>query len=430
MTDFVESLARLRLPSTSRCRIPTDLEAITDRAVEVAPSDAGTTRDVIESLWDRLLALYRSGVHPGIQLCVRRHGAVVIDRAIGHARGNAPEDPEDAIRVPLTTRTPVNLFSAAKAITAMVIHKLDQQRVLHLDDRVCEFIPGFARHGKDRITIRHLVSHKAGIPNLPREALDLDLLHQPERVVEILCAMKPRSRPGQMLAYHAVSSGFVLAEVVRRATGHSIRDVLAKEIREPLGLEWLHYGVGPEDVGRVAQNALTGPAVIPPISTLLRGALGMDMDEVVRLSNDPRFLMGIIPSANVISTAADTAAFYQCLLNGGELNGVRVFDERTVHHAIDEQTGGYEFDLTLFLPIAYSMGFMLGNRFLSLYGWNHPHAFGHLGLTNIFCWADPERELVVSVLTTGKPIVSLHALRMVQFHSAIHDAFPAVEKRV
>lgn len=428
MTDFVEAIARLRLPRTSRCRIDADLEPLTDRAHEVSPSDVGTTRDVIESLWDRLLALYRSGVHPGIQLCVRRHGAVVIDRAIGHARGNSPEDPVDAIRVPLTTRTPVNLFSAAKAITAMVVHKLDEQHVLHLDDRVCEFIPAFAKHGKDRITIRHLVSHKAGIPNLPREALDLDLLHQPERVIDIMCDMKPRSRPGQMLAYHAVSSGFVLAEVVRRATGHSIRDVLAREIREPLGLEWLHYGVAPEDVERVARNAMTGPAVLPPVSNLLRGALGMDIDEVVRFSNDRRFLTGIIPSANVISTAADTAAFYQCLLNGGVLGDVRVFDERTVHHAIDEQTG-FEFDLTLFLPIAYSMGFMLGNRFLSLYGWNHPEAFGHLGLTNIFCWADPERELVVSVLTTGKPIVSLHALRMVQFHSAIHDAFPPVDPR-
>lgn len=405
--------------------MPGDLEAITDRGAEDHPSDAGTTRDVVESLWARLLALYRSGVHPGIQLCVRRHGAVAIDRAIGHARGNAPEDPVDAIRVPLTTHTPVNLFSAAKAVTAMVIHKLDEQHLLHLDDRVCEFIPDFGRHGKDRITIRHLVSHKAGIPNLPEEALDLDLLDDPERVVAIMCDMEPRSRPGQILAYHAVSSGFVLAEVVRRATGHSIRDVLAKEIREPLGVEWLHYGVEPEDVGRVAVNALTGPPVLPPVSTLLRSALGMDMDEVVRFSNDPRFLTGVIPSANVISTASDVAIFYQCLLNGGLHGDRRVFDQRTVHHAIDEQTG-FEFDLTLMLPIAYSMGFMLGNRFLSLYGWNHPQAFGHLGLTNIFCWADPERDLVVTVLTTGKPILSSHALRMVRFHSAIHDAFPTV----
>jgi len=421
--DLVESLAQLRLPFLARCPIPDDVEAVTDRGAEDDPSDAGTTRDRVEDLWRRMLALYRSGVHPGIQLCVRRHGAVAINRAVGLACGGGPADPPDAPTVPMTVGTPVNLFSAAKAVTAMVIHKLDEQRVIHLDDRVCEYVPGFGRNGKERITIRHLVSHKAGIPNLPHEAFDLDLLDQPDKVVEIMCDMRPRSRPGQLLAYHAVSGGFVLAEVVRRATGRSIRDVLASEIRGPLGLEWLHYGVDPVDVPKVARNAATGPPLIPPASTLLRGALGANLDEIVDLSNDPRFLTGVIPSANVISTAQDVATFFQCLLEGGQLDGVRVFDERTVHHAIDEQTG-FELDLTLLLPIAYSMGFMLGNRHLSLYGWNHPEAFGHLGLTNVFCWADPERELAVSILTTGKPVVSFHVLRMMQFHAALHEAFP------
>jgi CubicO group peptidase (beta-lactamase class C family) len=328
----------------------------------------------------------------------------------------------------MSTRTPVNLFSAAKAITAMVIHKLDEQRVVHLDDRVCEYVPGFERHGKERITLRHLVAHKAGIPNLPSEAFDLDLLERPDLLLELLCEMRPRSRPGLLLAYHAVSSGFVLAEVVKRATGQSIRDVLAKQIREPLGLEWLHYGVEHKDVHRVAQNALTGPPVLPPISTLLRGALGIELAEVVRLSNDPRFLTAIIPSANVISTARDVSSFFQCLLNGGELDGVRVFEPRTVHHAVDEQTG-LEIDLTLMLPIAYSLGFMLGSRYLSLYGWNHPQAFGHLGLTNVICWADPERDLVVAILTTGKPVISLHAVRLAQLLSALHHTFPPVSGR-
>jgi CubicO group peptidase (beta-lactamase class C family) len=428
MPDFVGALARLPLPGLVRCRVPDDLEPISDVGREDDPRDAGTSRDAIESLWGKFCALYRAGVHPGMQLCVRRHGAVAIDRSIGHARGNAPGESGDGDLVPMTTRTPVNLFSAAKAITAMVIHKLDEQRVIHLDDRVSEFVPGFGRHGKDRITIRHLVSHKAGIPNLPPEAFDLELLEQPERLLEILCEMRPRSRPGRLLAYHAVSSGFVLAEVVRRATGQSLREVLAKQIREPLGLEWLHYGVDAKDVPRVAQNALTGPPVLPPISTLLRGAIGVEMAEAVRLSNDPRFLTAIIPSANVLSTARDVAAFYQCLLNGGELDGVRVFGPRTVEHAIDEQTG-FELDLTLMLPISYSMGFMLGSPYLSLYGWNHPHAFGHLGLTNIFSWADPERDLVVAVLTTGKPVISLHALRLIQLVSGLHATFPPVRRR-
>jgi CubicO group peptidase (beta-lactamase class C family) len=323
----------------------------------------------------------------------------------------------------MTTDTPVNLFSAAKAITAMVIHKLDEQGVLHLDDRVSETIPEFARHGKERITLRHVLAHRAGIPNLPPDSMNLELLAEPDRMLEILCDSKPISPPGRLLAYHAVTGGFVLAEVVRRVTGCSIREVLAKEIREPLGLRWLHYGVEPEDLDRVALNALTGPPIPPPLSALLERALGAEYPKVVELSNEPRFLTGLIPSANIFTTAHDTARFYQCLLNEGELDGVRVFEPRTIQHAIDEQSA-WEIDLTLMLPIAYSTGFMLGSRGLSLYGWNHPLAFGHLGLSNVFCWADPERDLVVSLLTTGKPIMSLAILRLVQLVSAIHDHFP------
>ena len=124
-----------------------------------------------------------------------------------------------------------------------MIHKLDEKHVLHLEDAVCEFIPEFARYGKEHITLRHLLSHRAGIPNLPPEAMDLDLLRRPDLVVEILSEARPRSRPGRLLAYHAVSGGFVLGEVVRRATGQDIRDVLGKEVCEPLGFRWMNYGV-------------------------------------------------------------------------------------------------------------------------------------------------------------------------------------------
>lgn len=423
MADLVEIIGGLDFPILSRCRVPKDLATVTDRGQEDAPKAAGTTRKALEAVWQRVEALYRSGVHPAIQICVRRGGAVALSRAIGHAQGNAPSDPEDAPLVPITIATPVNLFSAAKAVTAMVIHKLDEQHVLHLDDRICEFIPEFARHGKERITVRHLVAHRAGIPSLPPEALDLDLLAEPDRVLDMLCDLRPISAPGRLLAYHAVSGGFILAEVVRRVTGHSIRDVLAKEIREPLGLEWLHFGVSPADVPNVARNAFTGPPIPPPISTMLRRALGAEMRDVVDLSNDPRFLTGLIPSGNLLSTAEDAAAFYQCLLNEGELDGVRVFEPRTIHHAIGEDSA-WKLDLTLGLPIAYSTGFMLGNSTLSLFGWNHPKAFGHLGLTNIFCWADPETELAATILTTGKPVFSLHVLRMAQLLTEIHRAFP------
>jgi CubicO group peptidase (beta-lactamase class C family) len=226
-----------------------------------------------------------------------------------------------------------------------------------------------------------------------------------------------------MLAYHAISGGFVLGEVVRRAAGSDIRTVLDREICQPLGFRWMNYGVADRDIERVAVNAFTGPPVPATFSHLLRRALGAGVREAVELSNDPRFLRGIVPSANIVSTAEELSAFYQCLLNGGELNGVRIFDPRTIHHATAEQSYR-EIDLTLGLPIRYGLGPMLGDDPIGLFGPKTGHAFGHIGFTNIWSWADPERALAVALLTSGKPVLSLHMIRLVQLIVEINRAFP------
>jgi CubicO group peptidase (beta-lactamase class C family) len=425
--DPLELVARAPIPFLARCRVPRDLASVTRIGAEASAREARTSRASVDRVWRCVEALYRTGVHPAIQLCVRRHGHVVLQRAIGHAAGNAPDDPPDAALVPIEVDTPITLFSASKAITAMVIHKLDEQRVLHLEDRVADFIPEFGLHGKDRITIRHLLAHRAGIPNLPPHAIDLDLLEQPDRVIEILADSKPRGRPGRWLAYHAVTGGFVLAEVVRRATGRDIRDVLDKEIREPLGTRWLSYGVPAESAGRVARNALTGPPPPPPIKRLLTRALGVGVREVVELSNDPRFLTGVIPSANVAANADDVSIFYQCLLDGGIHRGVRVFDSRTVRRATAEHNQ-WEIDFTLGLPLRYGLGFMLGGEWFSLLGYGNPNAFGHVGYSNIFTWADPDRDVSVALLNTGKPIASVHVIRILQLLFEINRAFPRLRR--
>lgn len=425
--DPLEWIARAPIPFLARCSIPRDLKPVTRVGEESPPRAARTTRAELNRLWGSVQALYRTGVYPGIQVCVRRRGEIVLNRALGHASGNAPQDPPDTPKVPMELDTPVNIFSASKAITAMVIHKLDEERVLHVDDRVCEYIPDFRRHGKSRITIRHVLAHRSGIPNLPPEAVDLDLLAHPERVCEILCEARVQTRPGRVLAYHAITGGFVLAEVVRRATGRNIREVLREKISDPLGLRWLSYGVAPADVDRVAQNASTGPPVPPPLSWLLARALGASLEEVVELSNDPRFLTGIIPAANVMTNAVELTAFYQCLLDEGEYAGVRVFEPRTVRHATAEESF-WELDLTLGMPARYGLGFMLGGKRFSLFGTDNPHAFGHLGFTNTFSWADPERQIAVALITTGKPVLSLHAVRLVQLLAGINEAFPKIAK--
>jgi CubicO group peptidase (beta-lactamase class C family) len=419
----LQLLSWARFPLLARSPIPRDLDAVLSVGEEEPPRSARVTRASLERVWHSVQALYRTGVYPAVQIALRCRGHLLLDRALGHAAGNAPDDPPDAPKVLATTDTPFCLFSASKAITAMVMHKLDEQHLIHLDDRVCDYVPEFARHRKQWITLRHVLAHRSGIPAIPPEAMDLELLGQPEKIIDILCDAKPQSRPGQVLAYHAVSGGFVLGEVVRRATGKDIRQVLREEIVQPLGLHWMGYGVRPGDVEKVARNACSGPPLPPPISMLLKRALGVGFRDAVAISNDPRFLTGIVPAANVVATAGELAAFYQCLLDDGELGGVGIFEPRTVRHATAEHAYR-EIDLTLGIPLRYGLGLMLGDRLVGLFGPDTPNAFGHLGFTNIFGWADPDREISVALLTSGKPFLSLHAIRLVQFMIEINRAFP------
>jgi len=393
--------------------VPRDLDAVTTIGDESDPADVDMTTDGVERIWADARNLYRSGIHPALTLCVRRHGAVVLDRAIGHARGNGPQDRPDTEKVLVTPETPLCIFSATKGITASLMHLLDERNVLHVGDRVAEYLPEFARNGKDGITIAQVLSHRAGIPNLPAEALDMDRLDDVEFLRGLMYDAKPIHRPGKRQAYHAVSGGNLLGEVVRAATGKGIREVLAEEILDPLGFRWTNYGVAAEDVDQVALNYPTGPVLLPPVSSVLTRALGVHPDEATRISNDPRFLRAVMPAANGVSTANELSRFYEMLRNEGELDGVRIMDPRTIRRATVEQSH-MEVDLSLGLPIGFSMGYMLGGRRVSLFGGDTQGAFGHLGWINILSWADPARALSVAMITTGKAAVYPEVGRFLQ----------------
>ena len=120
------------------------------------------------------------------QLCLRRNGKVVLDRAIGHARGNGPDDPPDAPKVLATPDTPFCVYSTSKAITAIVIHLLHERGALSIYDRVTDYIPEYAQHGKDETTIAHVLSHRAGVPTLPRKILDIENVSDRELIIETI----------------------------------------------------------------------------------------------------------------------------------------------------------------------------------------------------------------------------------------------------
>ncbi len=403
-----------------RVSLPKDLSLVTSVGEEE------TTSRPVSLVWDAVEALYRSGAHPAISICVRHKGRVVLHRAIGHARGNEPQPRPGEIKVLASYDTPFCAFSISKSITAILIHWLDEQNFLRLDDLVVDYLPEFGRFGKHRITIRHILTHRAGLPSVTGHN-DPDLLLLPGRILELLAESKPAWVPGRRQGYHAITGGFILGAIAERVTGKDLREVIRDAIAKPLGLRWFNYGVPRQDVDKVAESALTGIAMPPGAAHLVKRALGVSFERAVSLSNDPRFLATVVPSGNVVTTAGDLGTFFEMLLRDGQFEGKRILDPKTVHRALAE-SAYLEADLTLIFPVRYGLGLMLGAKHLSLFGPDTPHAFGHYGFVNSMGWADPDRELSVGFLTSGKPI-ALGLREHFFFLKAMAQVFPREHRK-
>lgn len=393
--------------------VPRNLDAVThyDPAQEADGADAGLRPGAVDAIWQAVRDLYRTGTQPGITLAIRRHGKLVLNRGIGYIRGGGPSDPRGSRKVPAKPDSPFCLFSASKALTAMAVHKLAEDGRLQLHEPVAAYIPEFAAKGKATITIAHLLSHRAGIPNMPMHNPPAELLYDWERTVELLCATRPLSRFGHVQAYHALTAGFILGELVQRITGKGLRAYFAEIFQKPMGFRYFNYGVPERQITSVARNYMTGPPLPFPLDFVARRALGVSFEEAVRISNQPEFMRAVIPAGNIVANADECCRFFQMLLNGGELDGTRILAPETIRHAV-ETVSPRQFDRTLMVPVRYSLGMIRGDDPVGLFGPTSGAAFGHLGFINILCWSDPRRALSVALLTNGKAAVSPHLLQL------------------
>jgi CubicO group peptidase (beta-lactamase class C family) len=231
---------------------------------------------------------------------------------------------------------------------------------------------------------------------------DLDMLQDPSRILEMIYELRPTYKPGTVPAYHAVTSGFLFAELIQRVAGMGIREFIGREISRPLGMRHFNYGLPEAKLDEAAIDACTGPKLVWPLKDIFERSLGISVEELIVLSNDPRFRTAVIPSANLFGTANDICRFFELLVSGGAYEGTRIFSVSTVRRAIAPQTTR-QVDRMILLPLSYSMGFMLGTDPVGLYGFRCRKAFGHVGLSNILAWADPERDISVALMNSGKP---------------------------
>ena len=293
-------------------------------------------------------------------------------------------------------------------------------------DPVAFYASEFARNGKDNITIHQILSHRGGIPGLPTDT-PLDVLWDEDKTWELLCDAEPIINDGSKLAYHAITGGFVLERIVRQVTGDNFNAYIDKKIRQPMGMTYFTYGIEEQHLDKLCPTYATGPRPGPLLRIFLQRALGTgNITDLESMCNDPRFQQAIIPAGNLVGTAEETTKFFQMMLNGGKWGRRRICSPSTVARAVQE-FGSRTVDQTLLIPMRYSAGLMLGDAPFGIWGPNSSQAFGHLGLVNKLAWADPERQLSVSLLTTGLPLLSHHVLPLVNVIRAIGNSAPRLE---
>lgn len=412
------------LTPDGKIRLPADLDAVTDVGAEEEPFDSAA----VERIWQAVRHWYSAGMHPAIQLCLRHNGRVILNRAIGHAWGNAPSDPADAEQVPVTTDTPFCAYSAAKAISSTVVHRLAEQGHFSLDDRVTDYLPDYGRNGKARTTIRQVITHSAGVPFATGPRPDVQRVDDSAYTREQLANLRAIYPPGWAHMYHALTWGPLVREIVSAATGRNIRDILATEILAPLGFRWTNFGVADEDVPLVAPSHATGRPLPGPIAAVFRKAIGGTMHQIIPFTNTPLYLTSVIPSSNTVSTAFELSRFAEIWRRGGELDGVRVVSPETMAAATAQCRRLRPDVATGLVPLRWGTGFMLGSNRFGPFGRGAPAAFGHLGLVNVAIWADPARGLSAGLISSGKPGSDPEAKRYTALMDRIAAEIPATRR--
>jgi CubicO group peptidase (beta-lactamase class C family) len=184
--------------------------------------------DVQQQIQQAIDQLVELGAERGLQVAVYRDGQQVVDAVAGVA--------DLATGRPVTSDTLFFSYSIGKGVAATVVHVLAERGAIVYDTPIAELWPEFGAHGKDKATVRHALSQSVGVPGLPH-GLTVDDLCDWEKMCAIIADSEPWWEPGARIGYHAVTWGYIVGEIIRRASGKPIPQALREEVAEPLGVE-------------------------------------------------------------------------------------------------------------------------------------------------------------------------------------------------
>ena len=366
--------------------------------------DGAGAGGVSEGLQNALLQGIGRGHHLGAQVCVLRDGREVLHLALGEASPG----------VPMSSEHLLHWFSAGKPFAAVALGQLWERGLCNLDDPVAAHLHEFAQHGKEAITLRHVLTHTGGF----RSRVDLDWSDEswPENIARV-CAAKPERawQPGRKAAYHIASGWHVLGELVRRLDGRSFDEYVREEIAVPLGLQDTWFTIC-EDRYRAY-----GERLAPIFDT--EG----DKSSMLQFWRGQRAASRLLPGASSRGPIRDLARFYAMLLGGGELEGRRLLLPQTVEALVARHRTGL-YDHTFAHIVDWGLGFIVNSAAYGVetvpYGYGrHASArtFGHGGHQSSSAFADPEHGLVVALAVNGMPGAEVHHRRFVQLLTVLYE---------
>jgi uncharacterized protein YbbC (DUF1343 family)/CubicO group peptidase (beta-lactamase class C family) len=310
------------------------------------------------------------GKLPGAVLIVGHDGQVVYRKAYGK-RALVPQ------LEAMTTDTIFDVASLTKVIaTTSSMMKLYEQGKFRLNDKVTDYIPEF-QGGKSDITLRQLFTHFSGLqPDVPLIPAWSGYQHG----IELASTLKPGGPPGVRHVYSDINFN-LLGEIVHRLSGQMLSDYARQNIFQPLGMKDSMFQPPTSLVPRIAPTERADKNGAP-----LRGVV-----------HDPtaRFMGGVAGDAGLFSTADDLARFAQMMINGGTLEGVRLFSPLTIKKFTEPQTPPDQ-------PILRGLGWDIDSPYSSNRGELFPiGSFGHTGFTGTSIWIDPSTKSYVILLANS-----------------------------
>lgn len=259
----------------------------------------------------------------------------------------------------------VNVYSVSKTMAATTVLLLADKGALDLDATVASYWPEFAQGGKEEIKLRHLMAHSAGLSGWKEPMVPTDLFDW-EKATTLLARQQPYWQPGSAPGYHGITQGFLVGEVVRRATGEMLGDIFRREIAEPLGADF-HLGMDVRHLDRVvpmiAERASGGPSRGAPTELMINAVTNpMLYPFMTDATRTAEWTAAHIYAANGQGNARSIAKVHALLANGGEAGGRRLMSEEGCRRAQHLEIEGV--DRVLGIPARFGMGFGLPGDWL------------------------------------------------------------------